>query len=207
MTSLGSFKTGLVGLVVVGLALLLAACGGPPPKGVASLGTTAKTTVQTSTPAVTGGGGGGGAPAGVRSGGSMVLSGGNYAEMLKFAGCMRSHGVADFPDPSPNGTISASGLNPQSSQFQAASKVCRKLLPNGGAPTPAQQAQALAQALKFSQCMRGHGISDYPDPQSVPGGGIRMSLRATPGSDLDPGSALFDSAQKACQSFMPGPSS
>jgi hypothetical protein len=136
----------------------------------------------------------------------MVLAGGNYPEMLKFAECMRSHGVADFPDPSANGTISANGLNPQSSQFQTGTKTCRKLLPNGGQPTPAQQAQALAQALKFSQCMRSHGITDFPDPQSVPGGGIRMSLRATPGSDLDPNSPLFDAAQKACQSFMPGPS-
>jgi hypothetical protein len=208
MTNPGSLKTGLASLVVVGLVLLLAACGGSPTKGVASIGTTATSTAQTSAPAVTGGGdggGGGGAPAGAKSGGSMVMSGGNYADMLKFARCMRAHGVADFPDPSANGTISVNGLNPQSSQFEAGAKDCRKLLPNGGQPTPAQQAQALAQALKFSQCMRGHGITDFPDPQSVPGGGIRMSLRASPGSDLDPGSPLFDAAQKACQSFMPGP--
>lgn len=161
---------------------------------MASLATTTTAIAQPSAPAATGGGGGGGgvAPAGAKSGGSMVMSGGSYTDMLKFAGCMRSDGVADFPDPSANGTISVNGLNPQSSQFQAASNVCRKLLPNGGQPTPAQQAQALAQALKFSQCMRGHGITDFPDPQSVPGGGIRMSLHATPGSDLDPGSPQFE---------------
>jgi len=212
MTNPRSLKTGVAGLVVVGLALVLAACGGSPAKGVASLGTTPTTLAQSSASTVTtggnggGGSGGGAAPAGARSGGSIVMSGGNYADMLKLAECMRSHGVVDFPDPSANGTISANGLNPQSSKFQAATKTCRKLLPNGGQPTPAQQAQALAQALKFSQCMRAHGITDFPDPQSVPGGGIRMSVRATPGSDLDPNSPLFDAAQKACQSFMPGPS-
>jgi hypothetical protein len=134
----------------------------------------------------------------------MVMSGGNYADMLKFSERMRSHGVADFPDPNSSGTVSVNGLNPQSSQFKAGANVCRKLLPNGGQPSPAPQAQALAQALKFSQCMRAHGIADFPDPQSVPGGGIRMTLRATPGSDLDPNSPLFDAAQKACQSLMPG---
>ena len=135
----------------------------------------------------------------------MVMAGGNYSQMLKFAKCMRSNGVADFPDPSGNGTISVDGLNPQSSQFQGAAKVCRKLLPNGGQPSPAEQAAALAQALKLSQCMRAHGITDFPDPKTAPGGGMSMGLRFTPGSDLNPGSPLFDTAQKACHSNISRP--
>jgi hypothetical protein len=208
MTNPGPLKTGFAGLVVVGLATLLAACGSSPPKGVASLATTATTSARSSAPAVTGGGAGGsGGPVGASGGGSshMVMAGGNYSQMLKFAECMRSNGVADFPDPSGAGTISVDGLNPQSAQFQGAARVCRKLLPNGGQPSPAEQAAALAQALKLSQCMRAHGITDFPDPKTAPGGGISMSLRFTPGSDLNPGSTLFEAAQKACHSNIPGP--
>ena len=106
---------------------------------------------------------------------------GNEAQMLAYAQCMRSHGVANFPDPNGQGVIQGSGINPGSASFQAADKDCRHLLPNGGQPSPAQQAKALAQALKFSQCMRSHGISDFPDPQSQPGGGIRISIHAGPG--------------------------
>jgi hypothetical protein len=117
---------------------------------------------------------------------------------------MRSHGVANFPDPNAQGAIQATGLDPGSTTFQAASNTCRHLLPNGGQPTPAQQAKALAQAIKFSQCMRSHGITDFPDPQSQAGGGISISLHSTPGSDLNPNSPQFQDAQKACQSLRIG---
>jgi hypothetical protein len=104
--------------------------------------------------------------------------------------------------------MQGSGINPSSSTFQAASKDCRHLLPNGGQPTPAEQAKALAQALKMSQCMRSHGITDFPDPQSGAGGSIRISLHNSPGSDLNPNSPQFQAAQKACQGFGPaGPGS
>lgn len=116
---------------------------------------------------------------------------------------MRSHGVATFPDPNGQGGITATGLDVGSPTFQAAASHCRHLLPNGGQPTPAQQAKDLAQALKFSQCMRSHGITDFPDPQSHPGGGISISLRASPGSDLNPNGSLFQAAQKACKSLAP----
>jgi hypothetical protein len=58
---------------------------------------------------------------------------------LKFARCMREHGV-DMPDPNFSGgkvemTIGKTGrpgLNPASPVFQAAQKACRGLLPGGG---------------------------------------------------------------------------
>ena len=123
---------------------------------------------------------------------------------MAFAGCMRSHGVPNFPDPNAQGVIQVSGIDTGSSTFQAATNDCRHLLPNGGQPTPAQQAQALATALKFSQCMRSHGISGFPDPQSVAGGGIRIAIRSGQGSALSPTNPQFQSAQKACQSITGG---
>jgi hypothetical protein len=54
---------------------------------------------------------------------------------LKFAACMRSHGVPNFPDPQiqsgPGGgigvRIGGAGINPQSPAFQSAQKACGKL--------------------------------------------------------------------------------
>jgi hypothetical protein len=138
---------------------------------------------------------------------SATLSiGGSYAQDLKFAECLRSHGLPDFPDPSPNGTFritSSSGAVPGSSQFQAAQKACRKFTPNGGAPpSAAQQAKMLAQLLKYSECMRSHGITDFPDPQST-NGRVGFSITASPGSDLDPNNPRFQAADNACENLVP----
>ena len=54
-------------------------------------------------------------------------------------------------------------------------------------------------ALAYSQCMRSHGIKDFPDPN----GSGQIRLEAHPGSDLDPNSAPFKSAQQACKSLEP----
>ena len=54
-----------------------------------------------------------------------------------------------------------------------------------------------ADALKFSNCMRSHGVPQFPDPSS--GGGLKL----VPGSGLDPFSPSFRSAQQACRKFAP----
>lgn len=98
---------------------------------------------------------------------------------LRVAKCMRSHGVPSFPDPSGGGGIQLpNGLNPQSPAFQAAQKICFKLLPGGGpGARQASESQKLAM-LRLSRCMRAHGVTSFPDPTnsrpSTPpsGGGI-----------------------------------
>jgi hypothetical protein len=67
------------------------------------------------------------------------------------------------------------------------------------------QAKALAQMLKFSACMRAHGLPDFPDPTTAADGGIQLSIGGKKGSGLNPRSPIFQAAQKACQSVMPGP--
>lgn len=225
MTHPGPARTGLASVLVGALALLAAGCGGGSPKaGIASLGKTS--TTQSNAPAATNSSGGGGdAPAG--NGGSSSssnggggnsgsphgqvnssMSVGSYADALKFAQCMRSHGLPNFPDPNSSGALqfgSGDGINPQSSQFQTAQDACKKYLPDKGAPpSPAQQAKMLAQALKFSECMRAHGITDFPDPQSI-NGGIKIQIGAGSGSNLNPNDPQFQAAQKDCQNLMPGP--
>lgn len=128
---------------------------------------------------------------------------------LQFARCMRDHGI-DIPDPKSGqggnfefrvGGPGARGRGPAPARMQEAMKSCRKYAPNGGKPpSAAQQQEFRDQALKFSRCMRAHGV-DMPDPKTGPGGGVMIG---GPGAKIDPSSPSFQAAQKACQSMAPG---
>jgi hypothetical protein len=53
-------------------------------------------------------------------------------QALAFSTCMRTHGVANFPDPPPGGQalrfLPGSGIDPQSPQYLTATTACRKYL-------------------------------------------------------------------------------
>jgi hypothetical protein len=53
--------------------------------------------------------------------------------LLKFARCMRTHGLPDFPDPTTNGHGIQINfpVDPSSPQFQSALKACRAVAPPG----------------------------------------------------------------------------
>jgi hypothetical protein len=138
------------------------------------------------------------------------------ASGLRFAQCMRSHGVPSFPDPGGNGhggiqiqqsqragsgaSMTVNGVSVSAPAFQSAMQTCQKDLPNGGHPTAAQTAQARAQALAMSRCMRSHGVPNFPDPtfRTGPGGGVGIGIDFGPGSGIDPSSPAFQAAQRAC---------
>ena len=61
---------------------------------------------------------------------------------------------------------------------------------------------AIAQSLAYARCMRSHGISDFPDPTTT-GGGISISQHGGPGSDLNPQSLAYRSAQQSCGHLLP----
>ncbi|MBV8527060.1 MAG: hypothetical protein JOZ75_01960 [Candidatus Dormibacteraeota bacterium] len=172
-------------LLLLPAVLVLAACGSGSP-GVANLG-------------------GGSSPSPSSSGPG---SGSKAQGLEAFSQCMRGHGIAGFPDPGSGGGLAINGndlaMDPNSPQFQAAQQACSKYLPNGGKVSPSQQAAMEQQALKFSQCMRAHGIANFPDPQfhSGPGGG-GVELQVPTG--VDPQSPQFQAAQSACQSDLPKP--
>jgi hypothetical protein len=95
-------------------------------------------------------------------------------DTARFAGCMRSHGVPNFPDPtSPQEfklslTPSSAG-NAQSPAFQSAQTACQHLLTGGGGPPRQSAAHSQAQtvaALAFARCLRSHGFTNFPDPTS-----------------------------------------
>jgi hypothetical protein len=189
-----------LGVVVLASgALLLAGCGGGSSSpGVAHLSSSTS----------------GGSPSSGGGSSSPESSASAQQKMVAYAQCMRTHGVPEFPEPTEgkllvhssdkNGHVT--GLNPESAQFQAAQKVCGKLAPNGGKPpSAAQQAKMQEQGLKFSRCMRSHGVPNFPDPEfSHSGGGVGIRIGGK-GSGIDPNSPQFKAAQKTCQSDLPRP--
>jgi hypothetical protein len=68
----------------------------------------------------------------------------------------------------------------------------------GSSGKPDAPAGNVDPALKFSHCMRAHGVPNFPDPG--PGGGLQI----TPQSGINPQSPGFQSAQKMCAKFAPG---
>lgn len=68
-------------------------------------------------------------------------------------------------------------------------------LGSGGSGGPS--ASAKPDALAYAQCMRGHGVGGFPDPDSsgqYPAGSLK---------GIDRNSAQFRSAQQACRSLRP----
>jgi hypothetical protein len=134
-------------------------------------------------------------------------------ELLKWAQCMRQHGV-NVPDPvngqiritvtpGPGRTAPASnGPVEGNPQFQAAQNACKQYEPNGGNGSgPPSQAE-IDQATKFTQCMRDHGIP-MQDPK-VQGGGIAFQGGGPGAPGIDPNSSQFQQAQQACAKYLPG---
>jgi hypothetical protein len=93
-------------------------------------------------------------------------------EALAFAKCMRANGVRNFPDPQPGRgfLFSTSGLNLGAPAARAAQVKCQKLM-GGGPPGPGStthpSAQTVAKLVRIADCMRRHGVPDFPDPRTT----------------------------------------
>jgi hypothetical protein len=197
-------RSGAVALLAAA-AIALAGCGGSKAPAVANLGTTTSsgTTTTTTTSAAASGRGAPETPAQLES------------DALKYSQCMRSHGVPNFPDPSPGGGFifqAGTGLNPGSPAVRRAQAKCKKYMggsPLGPGTVTHPTAQWLAQMVKAAACMRRHGYPDFPDPRtSVPsnpfgnsGAGVISNIDGVififPGS-IDTTSPQFYRAADAC---------
>jgi len=177
----------LLGAALFGIALLAAACSsGPSNPGVAGSASSSPSGSSSANPASSGSG----------------SDSSRQTALLAYAQCMRAHGVTNFPDPNSQGGFlfqGNGGPNPDNPTFQAAQKACRSKIP---APTKAQQEQMTQNALKMSECMRNHGIKDFPDP-NISGGHVSLKINGSPGSDLNPNNPQFQRAQNACSRYAP----
>jgi hypothetical protein len=133
---------------------------------------------------------------------------------------MRSHGVPNFPDPDSKGMPGQADpqhLGVSSSEYQAAEQACQHLLPTGGSlQTQTQQCllfgdcpQTLLQQLltverMYAQCMRTHGVPNWPDPTVGAKGRPVFDLS---GAGIDPQSAnlsQFWSKEEECRRLVGG---
>lgn len=85
---------------------------------------------------------------------------------VSFARCMRSHGVANFPDDLNFQNVP--GINPSSPAFKTAQTTCQHLLPVKTPPPAAPSAQIDAKLIRLSNCLRTHGYPSMPDPKPNP---------------------------------------
>jgi hypothetical protein len=180
---------------LIALSVLVTGCGGnSPTNGVASLGSHASKTSTSSTAAGSSGGSGSSSSPG--------------SQAVAYSACMRSHGVANFPDPKisthGNGVSVAIGVTPAitgNPHFKSAQQACNKLLPGGGPGsgsnhqmTPSEQSRY----LKAAACIRSHGVPNFPDP-TFSGGGVHIAHQG-----LNESSPAFKAAVQACESLIPG---
>jgi hypothetical protein len=138
------------------------------------------------------------APAGTGSSGGGPNAT-THEQGVKFADCMRSNGVSEFPDPGASGklTIDAiangSSLDPNAPAFIQALSACKQLQPPGfmGSKRSSQQQDA---ALKFARCIRENGVKDFPDP--IPNGPLVDTNRIPSAAEPGGMSILRDAMQK-----------
>ena len=81
---------------------------------------------------------------------------------VKFAECIRAHGVSDFPDPDEQNQFEY-GVSVSVAVWTRATTACKDLQPPGtlsAKRTPEQQSAS----LRFAQCVRDNGVKDFPDP-------------------------------------------
>jgi hypothetical protein len=163
----------MVGGALVGLALVAAGCGSTSAPPVATVGTTNAAAA------------------------SPPPSKDPMAQAVRYAACIRSHGLPNFPDPqrsSQDGHQTIRIHTPDdlnSGQARTAEKVCSTFLPGGFSSTPAQTAQTLTHLLAFARCMRDHGVPSFPDPTST--GSFPSSIRR-----IDRLTPIFRSAANTC---------
>lgn len=144
--------------------------------------------------------------------GSASPGGGNHGngaatardKAVKFAECMRTNGVSGFPDPDASGrlTIDAvangSSIDTNSPTFTHAMSRCKSLQPpgfTGGKVTPSQRAGRLA----FAQCVRDHGVPDFPDP--TPNGPL-IDTNRIPSANTPAGMSALNAATHRCGNLL-----
>jgi hypothetical protein len=140
-------------------------------------------------------------------GGSSTGSGGptnaegstTSASAVAYSACVRSHGVPSYPDPDSSGQLpktDAGQLGVSSAQYAAAQRACRHLLPTGGSLQqqeyqcmqnsdcpPALVQQMMSADRKLAQCMRSHGVPNFPDPTNGGSGGPWFNISSVGISD------------------------
>jgi hypothetical protein len=128
-------------------------------------------------------------------------------QAIAYSQCMRSNGIASFPDPIQSGSnvgfrIDTAVVDVDSPKYQSASTACEKRT-GWGRVSPAALQQLLVGAVSYAECMRSHGIAKYPDPIEH---STYVQNGPVPGDGIDENSPQYLAARKACQQQLSRPS-
>ena len=140
----------------------------------------------------------GGSVAATQGGGSAATTQGGGtpdASTAAIVSCYRAHGDPSFPDPVYDPSDGewhfavSPGTAPASTQ-----QACQHLFPTANASPPVPQAQ-FQQLVRLSECLREHGVPNWPDPNPDGAFGLPPALQSkTP---------AWPGAARACQRYMP----
>jgi hypothetical protein len=116
---------------------------------------------------------------------------------VRFAECVRAHGVSHFPDPDATGNFNFA-VDVTAATFTAAVNACKSLQPPGtlSAHRSAKQQSA---ALRFAACIRAHGVPDFPDPVN---GQPLIDTDHIPSSNSPSGLSILNAATHTCGSIL-----
>jgi hypothetical protein len=128
-------------------------------------------------------------------------SSGSVSPALAFARCLRSEGDPSWPDPDSSGQEPPSAKQGAASnpRFPAAVRACVHLLPNGGQETRAQIVADQRSAARFAECMRSHGLPNWPDATNDSEGRPFFNAQA---AGLDTNSPQVSAAEQTCHSLL-----
>jgi hypothetical protein len=121
-----------------------------------------------------------------------------HDKAVKFTECMRQNGVRDFPDPDASGQFPSFGISVTPAVWKLALTACKQLQPPGSLSahlTPKQ----LSAALKFAQCMRAHGVPDFPDPVN---GQPLIDTNRIPSANRPGGMTILNAAGHKCANLL-----
>jgi len=133
------------------------------------------------------------------SGGNTTAA--NQDKAVKFAECMREHGISQFPDPDASGRLTVDGvlngssIDPDGAAWQGAIDACQDLQPPGFAGGGERSSGQQSAALRFAQCIRENGVPDFPDPG--PGQPI-VDTNRIPSSNTSDGMSILNAAMHKC---------
>ena len=132
------------------------------------------------------------------AGGTSTTARGDQA--VRFAACMRDHGVTDFPDPDASGrltidgVVNGSSVDPDGQAWKKAIAACKSLQPPGFTGHK-RDAQAQKAALEFARCVREHGVEDFPDPAE---GEPLVNTNVIPSTNEPGGMGILNAAMRTC---------
>ncbi len=116
---------------------------------------------------------------------------------VRFAECIRSHGVGDFPDPNEKNEFEY-GVSVSPAVWKRATTACKDLQPPGtlsAKRTPKQQSAS----LRFAQCIRENGVKDFPDPVN---GEPLVNTYKIPSSNKPGGMDILNAAMQKCGNVL-----